>query len=166
LGKVELGGWNSFSSWTNPPLPFLEKELALFPDWITWHLLISPKLELREAKVKSIGKGAWRVRLVVENTGWLPTYVTKKAVEKKVTRGVICDIELPEAASLQTGKLRQEFTELEGRVYKSAQVDGTEGSTDDRLKVEWVVSAPQGGVVKLTARHDRAGVVRVELPLK
>jgi len=32
--------------------------------------------------------------MVVENTGWLPTYVTKKALEKKITRGVICEIEL------------------------------------------------------------------------
>jgi hypothetical protein len=166
LGKVELGGWNSFASWSNPPLKFLEKELALFPEWITWHLLISPRLELREAKAEAIGKGAYRVRLVVENTGWLPSYVTKKAVEKKVTRGVIGEIELPEGASLRTGKQRQEFTELEGRAYKSALFEGVEGSTDERLKMEWVVSAPQGGTVKLTARHDRAGVVRVELPLQ
>ena len=94
------------------------------------------------------------------------SYVTKKAVEKKVTRGVIGEIELPEGATLRTGKLRQEFAELEGRAYKSAFADGMEGSTDERLKMEWVVSAPQGGTVKLTARHDRAGVVRVELPLQ
>ena len=37
--------------------------------------------------------------------------------------------------------------------------------TDDRAKVEWVVHAPQGGTVRLTARHERAGVVRVECPL-
>ena len=146
LGKVELGGWDSFSAWTNPPLPFLEKEIALFPEWITWHLLISPRLELREAKAEAIGKGAWRVRLVVENTGWLPTYVTKKAVEKKVTRGVIGEIELPEGASLQTGKLRQEVGELEGRAYKSASFEGVEGSTDDRLKLEWVVSCARRAV--------------------
>lgn len=165
LGRLELGGWNSFASWVNPPLKFLEKEISLFPEWVTWHLLISPRLALRTADVESIGEGAYRVRLVVENTGWLPTYVTKKAVEKKVSRGVICEIELPAGAVLRTGKLREECAELEGRAYKSAQLEAVEGSTDDRLKVEWVVSAPSGGTVKLTARHDRAGVVRVDLPL-
>ena len=59
-----------------------------------------------------------------------------------------------------------EAGELEGRAYKSANFEGAEGSTDDRLKLEWVVSAPQGGAVKVTARHERAGVVRVELLLK
>jgi murein tripeptide amidase MpaA len=166
LGKVELGGWDQMNSWTNPPPAFLEKEVALFPQWILWHLLISPKLELREVDVKALGGGAYRVRLVVENSGWLPTYVTKKALEKKVSRGVICEIELPPGAFLQTGKVREELAQLEGWVNKSAFADPFEGSTDDRLKVEWVVNAPNGGKVKLTARHERAGVVRAEVELK
>ncbi len=166
LGKVELGGWDFMNSWTNPPLNFLEKEVGLFPDWVVWHLLISPKLALREVEVKPLGKGDYRIRMVVENTGWLPSYVTKKAVEKKVSRGVICEIGLPEGASLQAGKVREDLAQLEGRAYKSAAIDGGEGSTDDRVKVEWVVNAPKGGKVKLTARHERAGVVRTEVELK
>ena len=166
LGRVELGGWDFMNSWTNPPTAFLEKEVALFPDWVLWHLLISPKLVLRQQEVKSLGAGTYRVRMVVENTGWLPTYVTKKALEKKVTRGVICEIELPDGATLQSGKPREELGQLEGRAYKSAFADSMEGGTDDRLKVEWVVHAPNGGKVKLVARHDRAGTVRTEVELK
>jgi murein tripeptide amidase MpaA len=166
LGKVELGGWDTLNFWSNPPAGFLEDEIRPFPDWIIWHSLISPKLALREASVRSIGGGAYRVRLVVENTGWLPSYVTKKAIEKKVSRGVICEIELPQGASLQTGKLREELSELEGRAYKSALSDPFEGGTDDRLKVEWVIHAPKGGFVKMIARHERAGVVRAEVELK
>jgi hypothetical protein len=105
------------------------------------------------------------VRLVTENTGWLPTYITKKALEKKVCRGVICEIELPKGASLQSGKMREEFVQLEGRAYKNAMLDEFEESTSDRLKAEWVIHAPKGGTVKLTARHDRAGVVRAKLKL-
>jgi murein tripeptide amidase MpaA len=166
LGKVELGGWDSMNSWTNPPLAFLEKEVAIFPDWVLWHLLISPRLELRQAEVKPIGPDTYRVRMVVQNTGWLPSYVTKKALQKKVSRGVICEIELPQGATLQSGKAREELAQLEGRAYKSAFADSMEGGTDDRLKVEWVVHAPNGGKVRLVARHDRAGTVRKELELK
>ena len=166
LGKLELGGWDAQNVWGNPPIEFLKKEIKPFPDWIIWHALISPKLALREASVKAIGRGAYRIRMVVENTGWLPSYVTKKAVEKKVSRGVICEIELPQGAMLQSGKLRAELAQLEGRAYKAAYVEGWEGGTDDRLKVEWVVHAPKGGTVKLVARHERAGVVRAEVELK
>ncbi len=163
LGKVELGGWDYLHTWTNPPGEFLEKEIKPFPAWLIWHALISPKLNLREQRVTDLGKGAYRIRIVVENTGWLPSYVTKKALERK-TRGLVCEIELPKGAKLEMGKPREEPGQLEGRAYKGALLD-SEG-TPDRVKVEWIVRAPKGGKVKIVARHERAGTVRTELELK
>jgi murein tripeptide amidase MpaA len=165
LGKVELGGWDTLHMWTNPPAACLEDEVKRFPDWLVWNALITPKLSLREASATPIGDETYRIRLVVENTGWLPTYVTKKALEKKVTRGVICEIELPKGASLQSEKARKEFAQLEGRAYKPVMADELDESTTDRIKVEWVIHAPKGGTVKLTARHERAGVVRAKVKL-
>jgi murein tripeptide amidase MpaA len=166
LGRVELGGWDMLYAWRNPPPEFLEKEVALFPDWLVWHLLISPKLEICEATVEPLGDALYKVRLVVQNTGWLPTYITKKALEKKLVRGVVAEIELPDGATLRTGKPREELGQLEGRAYKpSAVTFWSADPTDDRAKVEWVVHAPQGGAVRLVARHERAGVARVERQL-
>jgi len=166
LGRVELGGWDMLYAWRNPPPEFLEKEVALFPDWLVWHLLISPRLEVYEATVEPLGDALYKVRLVVQNTGWLPTYITKKALEKKLVRGVIAEIELPDGATLHTGKPREELGQLEGRAYKPSAISVWNADpTDDRAKVEWIVHAPQGGTVRLTARHERAGVVRVECPL-
>ena len=166
LGKVELGGWDSLHMWTNPPLEFLEKEISPFPDWVVWHALISPRLVLLETKVTSLGADTYCVRFVVQNEGWLPTYVTKKALERKMTRGVIAEISLPRGASLESGKPRHELGELEGRAYKPVMPEETEESTDERVKAEWVVKAKKGAKVKLLAKHDRAGVVRVEVVLE
>jgi murein tripeptide amidase MpaA len=163
LGEVELGGWDYLHTWTNPPGEFLEKEIESFPNWLIWHALISPKLNLREQSVTALGEGAYRVRIVVENTGWLPSYVTQKALERKV-RGLVCEIELPKGAKLETGRHREQLGQLEGRAYKGALLD-SEG-TPDRLKVEWIIRAPKGGKVKIIARHERAGAVRTELELK
>jgi murein tripeptide amidase MpaA len=168
LGQVELGGWNRLYAFRNPPPQFLEKEIAPFSDWLVWHLLISPRLELYEASAKPLGEGTHHVRLVVHNTGWLPTYVTKKALEKKLVRGVVVEIEIPDGATLETGKQREEVGQLEGRAYKPsapAAIFYGMDTTDDRAKVEWVVHAPAGGTVKLTARHERAGVVVAEVTL-
>ncbi len=166
LGQVELGGWNSLYTFRNPPPQFMEKEMALFPKWLTWHLLISPKLEIYEAGATPLGEGLYQVRLVLQNTGWLPSYITQKGLTSKVTRGVVCEIELPEGARLETGKAREEIGQLEGRAYKpSAPSRWARDITDDRAKVEWVVQAPNGGTVKLVARHDRAGVVKTEITL-
>jgi murein tripeptide amidase MpaA len=168
LGQIELGGWNMLYAFRNPPPELLEQEIARFPDWLVWHLLISPRLELYEASARPLGEGTYHVRLVVHNTGWLPTYVTKNALKKKAVRGVVCEIELPEGASLETGKLREELGQLEGRAYKPSAPSASFYSvdaTEDRAKVEWVVRAPQGVKVKLTARHERAGVVTSEISL-
>jgi len=166
LGQVELGGWNSLYAFRNPPPQYMEAEMALFPQWLVWQLLISPQLEVYEASATPLGEGVYRVRLVVQNSGWLPSYVTKKALEKKIVRGVVCEIELPAGASLENGKARQEIGQLEGRAYKpSAPSRWASDATADRAKVEWVVRASSGGMVKVTAKHDRAGVVRRELAL-
>jgi hypothetical protein len=130
-----------------------------------WHCLISPRLEILEASAKPLGDENYRIRLVVQNTGWLPTYVTKKALEKKL-RGVVCEIELPPGAVLETGKSREEVGHLEGRAYKSSAAVSNYDPTVDRVKVEWTVHAPSAGTVRLIARHSRAGCVRTEVGLK
>jgi hypothetical protein len=91
--------------------------------------------------------------------------VSQKALEKKL-RGLVCEIELPKGAKLETGKPREEPGQLEGRAYRAAILDSQGGGTSDRLKVEWIVHAPRGGKVKLTVRHERAGTVRAEVELK
>ncbi len=166
LGRVELGGWDAMYAWSNPPPEFLEKEIARFPDWLVWHLLISPRLEIYEASVRRLDEYTYCIQLVVQNTGWLPTYVTQKALEKKRVRGCICEMELPDGATLEMGKLQVELGQLQGRAYKpSAPKRRQSDPTEDRAKVEWVVRAPAGGTVKLLARHQRAGVVHTEMTL-
>ncbi|MBL8063887.1 MAG: hypothetical protein JNK32_12740 [Anaerolineales bacterium] len=166
LGRVELGGWDFLHMWTNVPPQFLEKEISPFADWVVWHALISPKLALRETKVTPLGADTFRIRMVVENTGWLPTYVSKKALERKVTRGVIAEIQLPQGGSLESGKLREELGELEGRAYKPVISAEFGDDTSDRVKVEWVVKAKKGSKLKLTASHERAGKIHTEVVLK
>lgn len=166
LGAVELGGWDEGYCWRNPPPELLEKEMALFPGWLLWHCLLSPQLQIVEANAKALGEGSYRVRVVVENTGWLPTYVTKKALEKKIVRGVVCELEPPDGVTLETGKARTDIGQLEGRAYKESAVTvWNEDPTNDRAKIEWTVHAPAGGTVKVIAKHERAGTARAEVKL-
>jgi hypothetical protein len=166
LGLVEIGGWNAQIAFRNPPPKLLEKEIAPLTDWAIWHALISPHLELCSTTAESIGDGAYLVRLIVDNTGWLPTYVSKKALEKKAVRPLVVEIELPEGAKLESGKTRAEVGQLEGRAYKSASPYGwASDPTAERLKTEWVVRGKSGDVLKLTARHERAGILRTQVTL-
>ena len=96
LGKVEIGGWNRFHAFSNPPPPLLERELAALPE-----VAALAGADLAEARTRARrrrdrgGAGAWKVTLVVQNTGWLPAYVSKRALARKTVRGLIAEIALP-----------------------------------------------------------------------
>jgi murein tripeptide amidase MpaA len=166
LGAVELGGWDIVRFWFNPPLSRLEKEIAPHADLALFLALVSPKLEIRSFESTPVGEGAFRVRLVLENAGWLPTSVTQKALERKAVRPIEVQLELPEGAKVVTGKERQEAGQLEGRVERrSAYWWNTDLSTSDLMKIEWVVEAVASSRVGVVARHERAGTARAELTL-
>jgi murein tripeptide amidase MpaA len=167
LGKVEIGGWNRMLIFANPPPALREKEIARFPQWLLWQALISPKLEVRSVEVTPAGGDTWRVRLVVQNTGWLPTYVTKMATERKLLRGVLAEITLPEGAQLLSGKLREELGELEGWAYLHTGISfwPNKRVTADRAYVDWVVSGKPGSTLGVSAWHERAGRLETTVTL-
>jgi hypothetical protein len=170
LGAVEIGGWDKMNFWRNPPPHLREREVARFPAWMTQIALSLPKLELLRTEVRALGPDTWRVRFSVGNSGWLPAYVSKRALARKVVRGVMFEIHLPEGnpeVSLVSGKPRIEGPQLEGHAPKAslqAFLPNRE-VTGDRAVVEWVVRAPKGTRLALTAQADRAGVVRTEISL-
>jgi hypothetical protein len=168
LGRVEIGGWNRFHAFSNPPPKLLEKELARFPKWLLWQALISPKLALVHADAEALGDGAWKITLVVQNEGWLPTYVSKRALARQTVRGVVVDVELPEGATLAAGKAHDDHGQLEGRAYKHTGVSfwPDRNVTDDRARLEWVVRGKPGQEVGLVAQHDKGGTVRAHVTLR
>jgi murein tripeptide amidase MpaA len=168
LGRIEIGGWNRVAVFSNPPPALREKEVARFPKWLLSLALLSPRLELRAAEVTRAGADTWRVRLVVENSGWLPSYVSKMALKHKVARGVLAEIALPPGAELVNGKPREELGELEGWAYMHTGVSfwPNRDPTADRKHVDWIVRAPEGAEISLTASHERAGRVAARVTLR
>ena len=166
LGEVELGGWDLFYAWYNVPFEQLEAEVAPHTDLAIFHCLISPKLGVRSLDVESVGEGVHRVQLVLENTGWLPTNVSEMALQRKAVRDLEVELELPDGARLVAGERLTKAGQLEGRVHKRSTLWWTTNdATTDRAKLEWVVEAPKGGMLGITARHQRAGTVRERVSL-
>lgn len=168
LGRVEIGGWNRMMAFTNPPPHLREHEISRFPKWLLFQAMVGPKLELRETKVDALGNDTWRVRVVVQNTGWLPSYVTKMALQRKVLRGVLAEIDLPAGATLAAGKPRESLGELEGWAYLHTGISfwPNKTPTADRAHVDWVVRAPAGTVLPVRIWHDRAGRVTTNVTLR
>ena len=164
LGKVELGGWHTMHTWRNPPPSLLEKEIAPLAEHALWQCLVSPKLELYSLEAVTHGD-AHKVRLVVHNTGWLPTNVSNKAVKMGAVKPLEINLELPDDATLLSGEEKSFHGQLPGRDKKGAFALWSADSTDERCKVEWVIQAPAGTTLNLTANHERAGTVRASITL-
>jgi len=166
LGSVELGGWDVVRTWFNVPFERLEAEVEPHTEWALFQLAAAPRLGIRSLEGEPVGRGAWRVRLVLENSGWLPTTVTRKAEERKAVRPIEVELELPEGARLAVGQRKTEAGQLEGRAnFRTTMWWNNDPSTNDLAKLEWVVESPGGGTVRVEARHQRAGVARAELAL-
>src|SRR5262249_27389505 len=168
LGRIEIGGLGCFSLFCHSPPPLLCREVARFPNWIIWHALVSPKLELHSAAAEQIGADLWKIVLVVQNTGFLPTHVSRTALDRQFARGVVGLIETMPPTRLATGSPQIVGPQLEGRsgTQSLLSLRPPESATQDRVKFEWWVQGKPGPDVNLTARHDRAGVLRVTLRLE
>ncbi|MDX6437072.1 MAG: hypothetical protein QOK34_1906, partial [Gaiellaceae bacterium] len=148
------------------PFDRLEQEVAPHSDWALFHLLVSPLLEVRSLDVERLGDSSFLVRLVLQNSGWLPTSVTEKAVERQAVRNLEVELDLPEGARLVGGELKTEAGQLKGRADKrSTTWWANDESTGDLIKLEWVVEAAAGTELGIEARHPRAGTVRKRITL-
>ncbi|MDH5328883.1 MAG: M14 family metallopeptidase [Aquincola sp.] len=170
LGAVEIGGWDKMNYWRNPPPHLREREAARFPAWMTQIALSLPRLETLRTEVRALGADTWRIRFSVANSGYLPAYVTKLALERKIVRGVMFEIHLADddpEISLINGSRRFEGPQLEGHAPKTTLLAflPPREVTADRAVAEWVVKAPKGTRIAMTAKADRAGVVRSEVTL-
>jgi len=167
LGAVELGGWDRLNYWRNPPPHLREREAARFPPWLNQLVLSLPRLEVLRTEVRALGDDTWRVRLAVANSGYLPAHISKRALERKTVRGVVFEMQLPQDCSLVSGKLRLVGPHLAGHGAKHSlqAFMPTREVTADRAVAEWVVRAPRGTRLALSARADRAGAVHTEVEL-
>jgi len=167
LGPVELGGWDKINFWYNPPLARIEDEVAPHTEWVIFQALSSPLLEIRSVRAEQASPGIHRVRVVLRNAGWLPTYVTRQALDRSAVGELTAEIRLPRDARLVTGTPEVRLGQLEGRTEALSTTTwwGHQPGTPDLKAVEWVVEAPEGTMIEVAAYHPRAGATRADLRL-
>ncbi len=168
LGPVELGGWDTFRTWSNPPAALMEAEIAPHSTWAVAQALALPELAIHDVRTTLLADGAYLVRAVVKNVGWLPTNVTKKAIERKAVRPVEVTISVGDSVELVGGRATIELSQLPGRARARTMMAANDGVFDpstDRAFAEWVVRGPQGATIEITASHSRAGVARAKREL-
>jgi hypothetical protein len=125
-----------------------------------------PHLSIYNLGVKKIGEDKFHLNLVVENTGFLPTFTSQQGKTRQSSRPVRVELELPEGASLTSGKHREELGHLEGRSNKlDLGANSADSPTDNRARKEWVIQAPVGTKIVLKILSERAGSITREVEL-
>jgi len=161
LGRVEIGGWRGKFTRQNPPPHLLKGELELYVPWMMWLAEISPRTVLRDVEAEPLGSGMFRITCTVENEGYLPTYITERALEAELAVPVRVILELTDA-ELVAGSLRTDIGHLLGARDAQRQT----GTAAMRRTIEYVVRATGNDArVSITVRSEKGGTVRGEVPL-
>ncbi len=163
LGQIELGGWHNLYTWRNPPHTLMEAEAAKHYPYILslGHLL--PHIQVHTLNSTALGNGNYSLNLIVENTGFLPSYTSQQAKKRAIVRPLFVDLEVPEECRIVIGKRRTELGHLEGRSNKlDVSTLGADSPMDNRARVEWTINAQTGTRILLHITSERAGKLTIE----
>ena len=163
LGEVEIGGWNIKEGRQNPPIKFLQEECEKAMRFTLMHMESLPQLTINNVSHKQLSKNVWKVTAAIENSGFLSSASTQKAIDNKITA--------PIKAYINDGKVLQGEDEIEighlngrGATYLQGPY-GPPSPGGRRKKAEWLIEAEAGTKLCITAKGERAGTVRYELTL-
>jgi hypothetical protein len=142
LGRVEIGGWKTKFVVQNPPEKLLEAEIDKAMMFPIKHAALLPLIRINNVKVAPIDNGLFRIKVTIQNTGFLPTNITQKAIELKKAKPVIVELLHNKEVELLSGKNRIDVGYLEGR---SDRLPTTHFRTPmeerSKISVEWLVRA-------------------------
>ncbi len=173
LGKVEIGGWGTKYTWTNPPNKYLASEIEKNKNFVIACSKAYPMPVISKIQTEAVEAGSndKKVRVELENHGFLPTYGSQQAKVSGAVRPVRVELKLDEGQELVSGKLFLEIPHLEGHgtglTWRKSVFTGftflNAPDSANELKLDWIIRG--SGVVNLTIDFHRAGIVKKAIEL-
>lgn len=176
LGKVEIGGWTHMYTIRNPPpesiaateeaRQYIHQTIHTNCLFTLKHAACSPLLAIQSVDVVERAPNLYQVSAIVANEGFLPTFLTQRALAHGTADSVKIALDLPEGASVLMGQVQTDIGHLAGRDERdSIWSPWLRQWSDTRKKVEWLIEAPGGSKLGLIAAAERAGTQRSEVTL-
>ena len=174
LGPVEIGGWTHMYTFRNPPpasFAVTDKARGYLHETIhnnciftLRHAACTPLVRILSTEVDPLGGDLYKVSAVVRNEGYLPTYMTERALERETVTPVRVMLSVPDGVEILMGAATQDLGHLAGRDERTATWSPwlRQWHTTAR-KAEWLVRAREPSLLELTADSQRAGVSRAEV---
>ncbi len=158
LGQVEIGGFlrkiliPEYGTYTSVMCLPDDRYYRLLQAHTKWHLYLidqSPLVRVSDVTVEQLEGGLVLLKANIENTGPLPTYLSKQALAAEIAQPVRTRIDLKNA-TLVSGEVEIELGHLEGSMSRTGK---------RARRVEWVVKL-NGDVqptVVITAMSQKGG---------
>jgi murein tripeptide amidase MpaA len=176
FGRVEIGGWTHMYTFRNPPprsvasseqaRGFLHETMHKNCLFTLRHAACAPLVRITDARAESLGADLYKISVIAQNVGYLPTHMTQMALKHGTAPNVTAALTIPDGASLIMGVAEQDLGHLAGRDERTAPWSPwlREWHTTFR-SAEWLVRAPAGTRVTVAAGAGRAGTNRREIRL-
>jgi hypothetical protein len=166
LGEVEIGGYEFKFSLQNPPGPMLEEVARRNGRSVLRLLGILPRIVFVEERAERLSGGVYRVSALMQNTGFLPTWLSEAGKASRQVKDIEVSIELDGEAELLSDRADLKFGQLDGRAscHESFSFFPRYGN-ETRKRVSWLVRGAPGAVVSLLAESTKAGVARARVTL-
>lgn len=168
LGRVEIGGWTHMYTFRNPPpasIATTEKARSFLQETIHQnclftlkHAACTPLIRIDSVLAEPLGSDLYKVSAIVANHGYLPTHMTQRALKHGTAGSVQVQIHFNDGAELTMGSPTQDIAHLAGRDERKATWSPwMRDWNQTRKKVEWLVRAPSGSEIVVSASAQRAG---------
>jgi hypothetical protein len=160
LGAVEIGGWRSRFTRQNPPPHLLEAEIQQYVPWMLWLAEVSPRVVIKDVSVSPIGgDDVFKVSMVVENEGYLPTNITQRALDAEVAVPVRATVQLTDAEFI----VGSERTDV-GHLLGTRDTQRRTGTADARHTLNYVVRVTGSSpTMSIEVRSEKGGVRREQV---
>jgi len=165
-GEIEIGGWDYNYFTQNPPAKFMEAEWKKNSLFDLKHADMLPLIKITDVEVVLLGDRLFRLKVTVENEGFLPTNVTQKAIQNGVAEPVKVKLELVHA-DLLSGDEETDIGHLKGLSPLGVQPSSRRATPleNDRTVEFLVRTTGAEAKAKITAVSEKAGVESKEVRL-
>jgi hypothetical protein len=168
LGEVEVGGIDPRVGVWNPPYELLDEVCRGQSAHVLKVAALAPRLDVRSARAVALGDGLARIEVIVDNTGYLPTYVLSSAKKLDWNEGLYADATCQGCELVDGAAARVQLGHLEGwgrGVGTGANELAYQRSSGNRASARgtWVVRGH--GVVRVRVGSCRVGFIDATIEL-
>ncbi len=167
LGPLEIGGWKRMYTYRNPPpATYLEEMARANCRFTLRHAAAAPRLRLRDLRVEPIGTELFRIEVVVDNTGYLPTNLSQQAIAMREAKPVAIRLSGPKTMQFTHGMARQELGHLAGRSNRPTTYSRFYDWSASAHCARWTVRLDDlPAELQLDAGTPRAGTVCAQIAI-